>query len=207
MGVEKRFVLNCLLFATVPVLLCGAFSIPIDAFIAFFGLSILGLILALRNAVKSAHAEKPLRRFVFAQAILGTLAFQVYIVIGFLMSDTWGDQALRDTASAVFAAGSIALAVNLLIHIGRVAPLRSPRSLAAGLASTGVIVAALLWATLEYYAFFLLYVLWIAQFGVGVNRLATGGNARLFAALFLLFALAGLSIFLAVANPFNVRWD
>ena len=173
MSVDKRFALNCLLFATVLAMICGAASIPIDAFTAFFGMSILGLAFSFRKAVKSvAAAERPLRRFALAQAILGTLAFQIAFVVGFLISPVWDDPTARGAVFAVFVAGSIALAVNLLMHIRRVPALRSGRAGAAGLAATAVVIAALLWAVREWYAFYLLYVLWIAQFAVGINRLA-----------------------------------
>lgn len=77
-----------------------------------------------------------------------------------------------------------------------------------GLAATIIVIASLLWAVREFHAFYLLYALWIAQFAVGINRLATGGNARLFAALSLLVALIGASVFLVAVNPFNVQvWD
>ena len=209
MSVDKRFALNCLLFATVLALICGAASIPIAAFTAFFGMSILGLVFSLRKAVKSATAaERPLKRFALAQAILGTLAFQIAFVAGFLISPVWDDPTARGAIFAVFVAGSIALAANLLMHVRRVPALRSRRAGAAGLAATGVVIAALLWAVREWYAFYLLYVLWIAQFAVGMNRLAEHGNARFLAALSLLLALMGLSVFLAFVNPFNVpRWD
>ncbi len=209
MSVDKRFALNCLLLTTIPVLIYGVAYIPIGAFNAYFAMSILGLAFSLRNAVKSVTAaERPLRRFAFAQAILGALAFQIAFFTGYLMSDTWDDPAARAAVFALFVAGSIALAANLLLSVGRVPSLRSPRSIAAALAATFIVIAALLWATREYSAFYLLYVLWIAQFAVGINRLAEGGNLRLFAVLALLFALIGASVFLAVVNPFNVDvWD
>lgn len=209
MSVDKRFALNCLLLTTVPALIYGVAYIPIAAFNAFFGASILGLAFSLRNAVKSVTAaERPLKRFGFAQAILGALAFQIAFFTGYLMSDTWDDPAARAAVFALFVAGSIALAANLLLSVRRIPSLRSPRSIAAALASTVIVIAALLWAVREYYAFCLLYVLWIAQFAAGINRLAEGGNLRFFAVLSLLFALMGASVFLAVVNPFNADvWD
>lgn len=209
MSVDKRFALNCLLFATVLALICGVASIPVAAFTAFFGMSILGLAFSLWKAVKPATAaERPLKRFALAQAILGTLAFQIAIFIGFSTSETWREQSVLNAMFAVFVAGSIALAVNLLMHVRRVPALYSRRAGAAGLAATGVVIAALLWAVREYNASYLLHVLWIAQFAVGMNRLAEHGNARFLAVLSFLFALMGVSVFLAVVNPFNVpRWD
>ena len=209
MSVDKRFALNCLLFATVFALICGVAYIPIVAFNAYFGMSILGLAFWLRNAVKSvATAERPMMRFAFAQAILGTLVFQIASLTGFLMNAPWEDPTARDAVFALFVAGSIALVANLLMQVRRLPQIRSPRSIAAGLAATAIVIASLLWAVREYNAFYLLYVLWIAQFAVGINRLATGGNTRFFAVLSLLVALIGASVFLVAVNPFNVRvWD
>lgn len=209
MSVDKRFALNCLLFATVLALICGVAYIPIAAFSAFFGMSILGLAFWLRNAVKSATAaERPLMRFAFAQAIIGTLAFQLAVFIGFSTSETWRRQDVDNAMFALFVAGSIALVANLLMQVRRLPRIRSLRSIAAGLAATTIVIASLLWAVREFHAFYLLYVLWIAQFAVGINRLATGGNARFFAALSLLIALIGASVFLVAVNPFNVQvWD
>ena len=209
MSVDKRFALNCLLYATVLALICGAFYTPIAAFNAFRGMSILGLAFWLRNAVKSvATAERPLMRFAFAQAIIGTLVFQIASSARILMSVPWDNPTARDVVFALFVAGSIALVANLLMHVRRLSQIRSPRSIAAGLAATAIVIASLLWAVREYYAFCLLYALWIAQFAVGINRLATGENTRFFAALSLLVALIGASVFLVAVNPFNVRvWD
>ena len=92
----------------------------------------------------------------------------------------------------------------MLLRIGSVARLRSPRQTIAALAFTGAAAAALLWAIREYYAFYLLYILGLTQLGIGINRLASAGWCRYFAALSILFALMGLSVFLAVVNPFDI---
>ena len=207
MGPSKMFALNCALAATIFAMICGSFAIPINSLYAFFGLSIAGLVLALRKAGRpvgdGGGAETPLRRFLCTQAIVTALAFQVAVLITF-WNEVWDDQAWPP----LFAIGAIALAVNLLLRIGSVARLRSPRQTIAALAFTGAAAAALLWAAREYYSFFLLYVLWIAQLGIGINRLASAGRRRYFAALSILFALMGLSIFLAVVNPFDIPpWD
>ena len=207
MGPSRMFALNCALAATVVALICGSPFLPINTVYAFFGLSMAGLVLALRKAGRTAGgeggAESPLRRFLFTQAVVAALAFQVAMVITF-WNVVWDDQAWPP----LFAIGATALAVNLLLRIGSVARLRSPRRTIAALAFTGAAAAALLWAVREYYAFYLIYVLWLAQLGVGINRLASAGRRRYVAAMSILFALMGLSAFLVVFNPFNIPpWE
>lgn len=208
MGPSRAFALNCALAATVFALICGSFALPRNSLYVFFGLSIAGLVLALRKAGMPPPAagdgsRTPLRRLLFTQAIVTALAFEVALLIGF-WNEVWDDQAWPP----LFAIGAIALAVNLLLRIGSVARLRSPRQTIAALAFTGAAGAALLWAVREYYSFYLMYILWLAQLGIGVNRLASAGQRRYYAALSILFALIGLSIFLGVVNPFNIPpWD
>ena len=50
MGPSKMFALNSALAATIFAMICGSFAIPINSLYAFFGLSIAGLVLALRKA-------------------------------------------------------------------------------------------------------------------------------------------------------------
>ena len=207
MGPSKMFALNCALAATIFTMICGIAALPINSLYAFYGLSIAGLVLALRKAGRPAAAggwwETPLRRFLFTQAIVAALAFQVASAIGF-SNRVWDDQAWPP----LFAIGATALAVNFLLRIGSVARLRSPRQTITTLAFTGAAAAALLWAIREYYAFYLLYVLWLTQLGIGINRLASAGRRRYFAAMSILFALMGLSTFLVIFNPFNIPpWE
>ena len=207
MGPSKMFALNCALAATTFTMICGSFALPINSLYAFFGLSIAGLVLALRKAGRLAGdrggAETPLRRFLFTQAIVTALAFQVALAIRF-SNRVWDDQAWPP----LFAIGATALAVNFLLRIGSVARLRSPRQTMAALVFTGATAAALLWAAREYYSYLLVYILWLAQLGIGINRLASAGRRRYFAALSILFVLMGLSVFLAVVNPFDIPpWE
>ena len=207
MGPSKTFALNCALAAAIFTMICGIAALPINSLYAFYGLSIAGLVLALRKAGRTppagGGAETPLRRFLFTQAIVTALAFQVASAVGF-SNRVWDDQAWPP----LFAIGATALAVNFLLRIGSVARLRSPRQTIAALAFTVAAAAALLWAAREYYSYLLLYVLWLTQLGIGINRLASAGRRRYFAALSILFALMGLSVFLAVVNPFDApRWD
>ena len=158
MGPSRMFALNCALAAAVVALICGSPFLPINTVYAFFGLSMAGLVLALRKAGRTAGgeggAESPLRRFLFTQAVVAALAFQVAMVIT-VWNVVWDDQAWPP----LFALGATALAVNLLLRIGSVARLRSPRRTIAALAFTGAAAAALLWAVREYYAFYLIYIL------------------------------------------------
>ena len=143
MGPSKMFALNCALAATIFAMICGSFAIPINSLYAFFGLSIAGLVLALRKAGRpvgdGGGAETPLRRFLCTQAIVTALAFQVAMLITF-WNEIWDDQAWPP----LFAIGATALAVNFLLRIGSVARLRSPRQTIAALAFTGAAAAALL---------------------------------------------------------------